>query len=80
MPDFTPLGKAVFLSAISVALLLLLLTWPWRRPQAWQVRLAWVLALGAGIYVGKGTSATTIGGQNQPAPANHALTPSGPAN
>src|SRR6516225_9134196 len=52
MPDFLLIGKAVAASAVTAAVILLLLAWPWRAPHPVRLRLGWVLGLGAGLYAG----------------------------
>jgi hypothetical protein len=52
MPDFLLIGKAVAASALTAAVILLLMAWPWRSPHPVRLRLGWVLGLGAGIYAG----------------------------
>jgi hypothetical protein len=52
VPDFLLIGKAVAASAVTAAVILLLLAWPWRSPHPVRLRLGWVLGLGAGIYAG----------------------------
>jgi hypothetical protein len=54
MPDFTLMGAALLVSAVTAALTLLVVAWPPRTPHPLRLRIAWVLALGAGIYAGCG--------------------------
>jgi hypothetical protein len=48
MPDFTLMGAALLVSAVTAALTLLVAAWPLR------LKIGWVLGLGAGIYAGCG--------------------------
>src|SRR5262249_5687352 len=52
MPDFLLIGKAVAVSAVTAAVILLLSALPWRAPHPGRLRLGWGLGLGAGFYAG----------------------------
>jgi hypothetical protein len=54
MPDPFVIGQAVLLSAGVAGVLLLLLAWPWRVPQATRLSLGWALGTGAGFLAGLG--------------------------